>query len=479
MDVEDENLELKLELASSRAEGEKLRSQLENSTKQLERLSRSEADLINQLNVATKVIGDNRIDLDDLTFRIGSADVEIKLYKNELQDLRNKLLVSEKEAKSLREQVEDLKSGAYITRTQTESSINFRLSASYAQGEDEADFGVGHDLIHDHDHQEKESKIKGLEKLVEELHASLHSAEEENGTLRTMLEKTASDSARPNEVVDSVINVKADMAAQLVAKDAEVAALKTAHEEELYHLRVSKEEEIHALRASTNEELARLQKAVEELEAEKAELQQHYDMLSAKQEYLAQTVPSSFTKPSELTISTNDSVGIGANPNRSSREIVSSQTSLERAVQLYVKEGKNDDVLQEMNNLVRLVSTICFLPFNSNMCLPQVTKFEKLKTRNTLLLNKLQSARGNIQVCCRTRPASNEEFGAGGKVIVDGHDESELSCYDWKVESWKPFGFDHVWPPEATQADVFSDVEPLIASVAGMFVSVQWQPSCD
>lgn len=102
-----------------------------------------------------------------------------------------------------------------------------------------------------------------------------------------------------------------------------------------------------------------------------------------------------------------------------------------------------------------------------------MTKFEKLKTRNTLLLNKLQSARGNIQVCCRTRPASNEELGAGGKVIVDGHDESELSCYDWKVESWKPFGFDHVWPPEATQADVFSDVEPLIASVAGMICQLE------
>lgn len=52
-------------------------------------------------------------------------------------------------------------------------------------------------------------------------------------------------------------------------------------------------------------------------------------------------------------------------------------------------------------------------------------------------------------------------------MIVDGHDECDLSFYDWKIESWKPFGFDHVWPPQATQADVFSDIEPLIASVAG------------
>lgn len=365
MDVDDENLELKLELASSRAEGVKLRSQLENSAKQLERLSRSEADLINQLNVATKVIGDNRIELDDLTFRIGSADVEIKLYKNELQDLRNKLLESEKEAKSLREQVEDLKSGAYITRTQTESSINFRLSASYAQGEDDADFGVGHDLIHDHDHKETESKIKGLEKLVEELHASLHSAEEENGTLRTMLGKNTSESAKSNDVVDSVMTVKAEMAAQLAAKEAEMAVLKKAHEEELYNLRVSKDDEIHALQTSTKEEVAKLRKTIEDLEAEKAELQQHYDMLSAKQEYLAQTVPSSFTKPSELTITTNDPIGIGANPSRSSMEIVSNQTSLERAVQLYVKEGKNDDVLQEMNNLVR---SMCCFTFHKFVC---------------------------------------------------------------------------------------------------------------
>lgn len=54
-------------------------------------------------------------------------------------------------------------------------------------------------------------------------------------------------------------------------------------------------------------------------------------------------------------------------------------------------------------------------------------------------------------------------------MILDATDESELSCFDWKMDSWKPFAFDHVWPPEASQADVFADVEPMIASVADGF----------
>ena len=68
-------------------------------------------------------------------------------------------------------------------------------------------------------------------------------------------------------------------------------------------------------------------------------------------------------------------------------------------------------------------------------------------------------------VCCRTRPANRDETMTGGKIILDATDENELSCFDWKLDLWKPYVFDQVWKPEATQGEVFADVEPMIAAL--------------
>lgn len=83
---------------------------------------------------------------------------------------------------------------------------------------------------------------------------------------------------------------------------------------------------------------------------------------------------------------------------------------------------------------------------------------------------KIQSLRGNIQVCCRTRPPLDPELSAGGQLIVDASDDSELLCFDSKTDFWKPFVFDRVWPVDATQADVFLDMEPLVLAVLGMLL---------
>lgn len=373
VDLENENLDLKLQLASCRAENEKYRSQLENLSKNYDHMVRVEADLNGQLSMVTKVIGDNKAEIDDLTFRIGSADVEMKLYRDELQDLRNKLLDSEREAKSLREQLEDFKSGAFISRTQTENSINFRLSKSYAQEEEEADFGVGHDLIHDHDHQETATKIQSLEKLVEELHTSLHQAEEENGTLRSMVNQKASNSKDTTEVVDSVVAIKAEMTAQLKSKDEEISNLKKEHNIALYNLQATKDEELLSLRKSFEEKISQLQKSLEEMEIEKSEVQRHNNELQAKQEYLSSSAPSSFKATTTE-----------ASPNRESNlEVIESRSSLEKALKLYVAEGKNDDILQELNKLVSLIfHPNCLwrqhnLTFECTKC-----RFSNLKSRN-------------------------------------------------------------------------------------------------
>jgi hypothetical protein len=82
-------------------------------------------------------------------------------------------------------------------------------------------------------------------------------------------------------------------------------------------------------------------------------------------------------------------------------------------------------------------------------------------------MNKIQSLQGNIIACCRTRPPSDQELGAGGKIIVDTMDDTECMFYDNRVETWKSFAFDRVWKADRNQVDIFCDVEPIILSVAG------------
>lgn len=110
----------------------------------------------------------------------------------------------------------------------------------------------------------------------------------------------------------------------------------------------------------------------------------------------------------------------------------------------------------------------------------QLQLIDALRTSNAKLLQKLQAARGNILVACRTRPPSESELSkhrrsisvvngtaalATNNICVDIIDDNELTCYDTRSEVWRSFVFDRIWPMHAKQADIFADVEPLIMSV--------------
>jgi predicted nucleic acid-binding Zn-ribbon protein len=108
----------------------------------------------------------------------------------------------------------------------------------------------------------------------------------------------------------------------------------------------------------------------------------------------------------------------------------------------------------------------------------QLKLLESLRSSNAKLLQKLQAARGNIIVACRTRPPNEYELTSArhtasstqtslhaNKICVDIIDDNELACYDTRSEVWRSFVFDRIWPMNCQQADVFADVEPLILSV--------------
>lgn len=100
-----------------------------------------------------------------------------------------------------------------------------------------------------------------------------------------------------------------------------------------------------------------------------------------------------------------------------------------------------------------------------SMLLSKSSQLEATRKSNAKLLQKLQAARGNIQVCCRPRPPSASELAAKQGVCVDVIDDNEIACLDKRSESWKSFLFDRVWRMDSSQQDVFADVEPLVLSV--------------
>jgi hypothetical protein len=92
----------------------------------------------------------------------------------------------------------------------------------------------------------------------------------------------------------------------------------------------------------------------------------------------------------------------------------------------------SDILKKDLMMLVRLFTifrnsfrccTVTVLLFQSDEC-------EALRASNTALLNKIQAVRGNIIVCCRSRPPNDNELRGGGSVIVDAADDSEVLCFD-------------------------------------------------
>jgi hypothetical protein len=98
-------------------------------------------------------------------------------------------------------------------------------------------------------------------------------------------------------------------------------------------------------------------------------------------------------------------------------------------------------------------------------CRSMAKMIDSQKTHNAELLARVLKLQGNIQVCCRIRPMTGEEFQRGFREVAQSLSETELGLFDERTRTWKSFVFDKIWGQDASQKDVFQDVEPMALSV--------------
>ncbi|GMI65405.1 KINESIN-LIKE PROTEIN IN ARABIDOPSIS THALIANA D, kinesin 4 [Hibiscus trionum] len=92
--------------------------------------------------------------------------------------------------------------------------------------------------------------------------------------------------------------------------------------------------------------------------------------------------------------------------------------------------------------------------------------YKRVLEENRKLYNQVQDLKGNIRVYCRVRP----QFGgqSNGLSCVDNIEDRTITVLAPTKngkEGRKSFTFNKIFSPSATQAEVFSDTQPLIRSV--------------
>ncbi|GLT90185.1 hypothetical protein SLE2022_081310 [Rubroshorea leprosula] len=113
--------------------------------------------------------------------------------------------------------------------------------------------------------------------------------------------------------------------------------------------------------------------------------------------------------------------------------------------------------LEELNNLGKHLLSLAHA----------ASGYQRVLEENRKLYNQLQDLKGNIRVYCRVRPFLGGQSTRLASV-VDNIDEGSISIITpskYGKDGRKSFTFNKVFGPSATQAEVFSDTQPLIRSV--------------
>ncbi|XVE89590.1 hypothetical protein DITRI_Ditri20bG0008200 [Diplodiscus trichospermus] len=92
--------------------------------------------------------------------------------------------------------------------------------------------------------------------------------------------------------------------------------------------------------------------------------------------------------------------------------------------------------------------------------------YQRVLEENRKLYNQVQDLKGNIRVYCRVRPFLSGQLNNLSSVDhIDDNTITIITPSKYGKEGRKSFTFNKVFSPSVTQAEVFSDTQPLIRSV--------------
>ncbi|KAK6242988.1 hypothetical protein QUC31_009397 [Theobroma cacao] len=140
-------------------------------------------------------------------------------------------------------------------------------------------------------------------------------------------------------------------------------------------------------------------------------------------------------------------------------------------------EQQQEDILELKH---RLHATKASMQFLQRMCQEEFVNlgkhlhtlayaasgYQRVLEENRKLYNQVQDLKGNIRVYCRVRPFLNGQ--SNSLSSVDNIDDSTIAIITpskYGKEGRKSFTFNKIFSPSVTQAEVFSDTQPLIRSV--------------
>ncbi|XVF31437.1 hypothetical protein REPUB_Repub16aG0145900 [Reevesia pubescens] len=111
---------------------------------------------------------------------------------------------------------------------------------------------------------------------------------------------------------------------------------------------------------------------------------------------------------------------------------------------------------EEFNNLGKHLHSLAYA----------ASGYQRVLEENRKLYNQVQDLKGNIRVYCRVRPfLSGQSTGLSSVDHMDDGTITIITPSKYGKEGRKSFTFNKIFSPSATQAEVFSDTQPLIRSV--------------
>ncbi|KAL0694799.1 hypothetical protein Bca4012_061979 [Brassica carinata] len=331
-----------------------------------------------------------------------------------------------------------------------------------------------------------EDRVKELEQMTKDASVSKIALEERVKELEKIgKEATAAKTALEEKVKElqqfkqEIVTVNTSLEAknrELENMGKEANSAKTTLEEEVKELQQFRKEtvavntsleaknrELEKMGKEANAAKTTLEEKVKELQQFRIETITVNTSLEAKNRELEQHLAQWKSKAKEMEENSHLKSQSWSQKELSYRRFINFQFQALQELRLYSKSIKQE-ILKVQDSYTREFSQLGKKVLELG---DAAENYHAVLTENQKLFNELQELKGNIRVYCRVRPflrgqgASNtvvEHIGEHGELVV-------LNPTKPGKDGLRKFRFNKVYSPASTQAEVFSDIKPLVRSV--------------